>query len=280
MTDLEKYSELLALTQLFLFQEYPPGSKVPLSRDTFSLFPTQLSLTPPESRIFKEPLPPAPLLHSRNRDPHGEKPVKPPTAPPFTEPEKKPPSIPPVQPPKSLEKSAAIPDFLEKKSPSSAECSSLDQKKYAAFFARYYPSFPLRETIPDDAEAKRNKYPRQQRERTVCPAPVWVLTSSTNPEELAFLDKMTQAISSRFIPAALLRKDTWESEEIEVQSPPAYILAEKTSWDQLQQHRRLSLAKTPLLLLEAPSAYLKDSALKAALWKAICQFLASSQRML
>lgn len=280
MTDLEKYSELLALTQLFLLQEYPPGSKATLSRDTFSLFQTQLPATPPQSRVFKEPLQPAPLLYSRNRDPDGGKPVRPPTVPPFTEPEKKLPSIPPVQPPKALEKTAAIPDFLEKKSPSSAECSGLDQKKYAAFFARHYPSFPLRETIPDDAEAKRNKSPRQQRERAPGPALVWVLTSSTNPEELAFLDKMTQAISSRFIPAALLKKDKWESEEIGGQFPPAYILAEKTSWNQLQQHQKVSLEKTPLLLLEAPSAYLKDSALKATLWKAICQFLASSQRTL
>ncbi len=264
----ENYSELVALTKLYLLREHSPKEWKICEDDSFAFFKAQAQKqkkpqaplqTPPQTIVSTPPR----KLEAAPAEPAPKKE----TAPPPTE--KK------VEPEKPQKKSS-LPSFElnPPKEHPTVDCNDVKQ-----ILKKLFPQLTLIPTPPDDREAKKMLLYKQ----TTFEIAILSFDTKTPP----FLTHVANAISQEHSTAKVISAQRVEKEKKwnQLLSLPhlKLIIASDYglySYPELMQHYRevpkqakAYLAKIPLLLLADLSLYLKEPKLKPALWRAICEQL-------
>jgi hypothetical protein len=250
-----------------------------LISDTITLlkdqFEGQALIVTPETRAFfrpkpaaKQPAPPPAL-------------PKPPTPLP---PQKK--ETPQPLPPKQEKKeeppvAARAPIHIEPIKTGSAKAGMDDLR---SLLTRIAPEFHLHANTLDDEQAKLIAHAWEVTSQV---KPVVLLSLDDSPASLQFLEALSNAIHTRLIPSVVIpakqleKEKKWEAlfqaKQLQwILSPPL----SPTEWPLCIKHYTKNpttneerLGGIPLIMLESPSAYAHNPALKADLWKRLCQLL-------
>lgn len=253
------YQELVSLTQLFLFREYPLPKR-------FALLPTK-----EEENETRLPSPP-PISASPQ--------IKSPSPAPST-------PTPLVSAPAVLqEKKEDLKEQAKKweLEPLKEPFSSLEIEEFWTLFPTLFPHIRLSKSIPSDNEARKinTRWLNEQE------AAILILSFGETESSTAFLKKMAQGISERLASARVLSVSRIKEEEWpQIFSSPSLRLIIASDYAlythpplmhhyrEQAQPRKVFLFNKPLLLLSDPSLYIKEPQLKALLWKTICNEFAS-----
>lgn len=300
----ERYTELLALTQLFLLREYSPQAVRLADPTTHAFFqkwktpslqkkemkpitPIRTATIPPD------PPPRPPETPSPNLPDPVPAPTKPDPIPPPTQPE---PTQPPIVHQKPQQAEATVLSSLKTRlEPFSFKLEPLstppafDKREGWQLMQSLFPQFELRETIPSDVLAQKMK--KSWANEQLIP-PVILLSFHNQEPHLTFLKNLAQAISLRLAPARVLsalkleKEQQWET----VLASPGLCLVITSDYElymqphlmryyrEVPQQGKHFLNQVPLLLLSDLALYLKQPQLKALLWRAICNEFAVSHR--
>lgn len=311
----ERYSELIALTQLYMLREYSSDQLLESSASSFQFFKQKLKTHPlPESKplppnsSFEKPslnknTPPPPSTPRAIDRPPPQQSPRPPLVPvqdateklqKASAPVEKAPILPqqaqtldtaPVRPAKNEEKPPSKPSFnLEPLPPP----SPINFQDFREFVKTTAPSCVLHEQIPCDLHAKKMKE-RWKTEKEI--PPVVILSFNEQKDHMALLNNIAKAITLQLAPAKVISGHRLEQEKKweEMLNSPGLRLVIASDYGlyllpDLMKHYKESaksarhfLKTTPLLLLSDISLYLKEPQLKPLLWRAICnEFAAQS----
>ncbi|MBA2368920.1 MAG: hypothetical protein H0V82_07855 [Candidatus Protochlamydia sp.] len=155
------------------------------------------------------------------------------------------------------------------------------ESDFRELFYKFFPHFPLTESIPDDTLAKKKMF-AWSKELEI--PPVLLLSFSEDERQFTFLKNIARAITLHFTPARALsaKKIEWNNllknsalrliiiSDHELYSQPSLM----AHYQEIPQQGKHFLQKTPLLLLSDLNLYLKETQLKPLLWRAICKELA------
>lgn len=303
-TSSEKYAELLALTQLYLFQNYAITDRLLATSSEYLYFreyalSKQRNAKPPENKTVKIPpkanppsvptafiqppsMPTKPLPNPVNIPLKTEKPLVAEKLA-LTLPSKEPQKL-NVEPSTSANEPAPKNDFFtlaQAKPPSPLDLSDL--RKIAI---EKLPGLVLTNEIPNDEKARKRA---RVWEQASTQSDIVILTFDELNEHQTFLAKVGKALepfdfSVQIIPAAKLSDADCQNlihstklklilaNESGIKSFPKLI--KELRQDPQQNHH--FLGNNPVFLLSDISSYLNDSALKLSLWKAIKKLLSIS----
>lgn len=178
-------------------------------------------------------------------------------------------------------KPAAIQAKEEEPQPLPTDFSSLRE-----LLQKIAPGFPILDTIPSDAVAKKISTRWKTKNQTV---PISILSFQEPPAQRALLEQIAKALDVYFGPARLVQAESIEKEKqwetfLSVPELKMMIICDYSLWQMghlMQFYKEIPAAATrtlgsvPLFLLPDLSLYLKDPLLKRSLWKALCQKLSS-----
>lgn len=269
----ESYLELLHLTQLFLLREHPLTELKTVDSTLFSLLRTKKTEAPPLQTPPKQPISIAPSLPSPM--------LKSTVSPPPIVPKIQKPSNHPLEPPQEKKQEKQLPlkdnsSFALENKPASP--AYFDHSGWKKLCSTLFPTWLIRETIPDDSLAKKNKNIWLKEQEI---SPVMILSFNDNEQHMTFLKNVARAISLYYMPAHALsakkmeQENTWENF---LNSPHLKLIIASDSDFYLnpklvslhRQDNRHFLKHVPLFFLSDPSLYLKEPQLKSLLWRAIC----------
>lgn len=295
MNTIEKHKKLLHSLRAYLIQEYPKDKWITTDKDTYDYFAQQAfksaqkakttttSTVPtaqaaPQARPVPAalPTPKAEQAPTTVTDPVH---LPAPTAQPLPE-QVKPISPPPTDPTPRLKTHLEQKQVLRETLPPIAPT---DFTEMLAFFKEKLPSIPLSDAIPDDSEAiaftLRWKAPATQ---------VLLLSFSNLPKEQQFLANVAQAIDQRLASAKIVSAFKVEEEKgwgellnastlrlVISSNNSLHTLPELMKYYREESTGKHTLGRAPLFLLADLSLYIEQPALKASLWKALCQCLGS-----
>lgn len=200
---------------------------------------TKLHLLNSRGHVPKETVSPV-----KNQQPSISK-LAPPAAPPVAKP-----MIQEVPPP-PLETPPIKQEILEPKR------TEIPFNETKAELVRLFPKMKVVEAIPPDTRAQA--YAKQWQQ----PPQVILFIPHGSQQQFDFIDKVREAIVSRFCPARCLQ-GTWD-EGISVASLKLVIATDASIKEKL--------GSTPLIILRDVSAAMKDPVLKKELWKQISDIL-------
>jgi hypothetical protein len=268
----KQFSELLALTQLFLLREHKQTEMCMLEKTAFL---DAKPILKKGSKPLTQPADIPPALNISTAIPPPQK-VTQATMQPI-----KKPLVPTIE---NVKESAAANPIPEKKSinlePISSAIENQVDLSYMQFFKDHFPQQPLLNTIPIDHQAKKIKDAWKIKHQVL---PVAILSFHAQTQSLAFLKNIAKAIQLFLAPTCVLsgveleKNRQWD----EVLSTPNLRLIIATDYElylqpELMKHYRQDkqlskhfLKSTPLLLLSDLSLYLKKPELKQLLWNAI-----------
>lgn len=269
---LECYTELLALTQMYLLQEYSPTERIFSDPEIFEYFKAtaQRQATP----VSPEALPTEKgTLHLQSRQPTS--PAQPPATP--TIPEQKP-HLAPVE-----KRTPKIPDVTHQKDVSQEKVTS-----------QHILTFAL-ETLPplkpwDLTEIRKLTTERLPHISIVDAIPsfedsnipeVIIFAFDTIPEHLTLLNNIANALNVRGVATQVIdaQKSDWNGI---LHSPKVRLVLAEEKGILANENLRKSYRKNneganisehPLLLLSDVASYLREPALKVTLWKALKEIL-------
>lgn len=281
MNDIKKnYSELLALTQLYLLREHKIKEKIPGNVHTHSYFKnyylTKRKPIPKETSLPKQPIH-TPLTNTTQNNP--TKSLAPIAISQVNKPQIERKIEPTIQ---RNENSILVQNttklVLEVQSPTPISAQTNDFK---SFFKEHFPTLTLNEQVPSDEKAKKIKNAWKKENQI---PPIVILSFNDQPIHLAFLKNIARAISLHIAPASVLSAPKIELEKkwenlltstnlrlIIASDYGLYLLPEGMKYYQSNPlTTKHQLLKTPLLLLSDLSLYLKEPQLKPLLWRTIC----------
>lgn len=296
----ERYHELLALTQVYLFREYSLKGVQAANPETFHFFRKKMASTPslipvpqhkqnqqplqPSASQSAVPLPPAP--RNELSKPPSEK-VLPPQA---AAPVKTAAPLIDVAPPALVENKYPVKSSGSKEvvlTPLPSSSTQRDHREFWQLFQTQFPTTPLSEVVPADTLAKKikNAWLNEQ----MIP-PIIILSFHDGEKHLAFLKNIARAITLRLAPARVIsapkleQEKQWEallsSTGLRLVIASDYGLymqpALMKNYREVPQQAKHYLNNIPLLLLSDLSLYLKEPQLKPLLWRAICNEFASA----
>jgi hypothetical protein len=272
-----EYSELIALTQLFLLREHCLQEYIVTDPTTHHFFKNS-HLIDVKKEITTAPLPSLPLAQS---------PVYP--LPKQVEPMILPQPIEKKAPLSTEIKEIATPKITKEGKSSIASFSlepmaatnCLEKEEYIRFFQKNFPHYSLLEKTPSDQKAQKikNAWHTEQ----LIP-PIILLSFNDQEKHLTFLKNVANAITRHLAPAKVLSGITIEQEKrwesLLKTSELRLIIASDYGLyllPGLMKHYKENartakhfVDQTPLLLLSDLSLYLKEPQLKPLLWRAIC----------
>lgn len=264
----QHYKELVALTQLFLLQEFEFKRKIPVQADIYQDFKKRYSTA---EKVKEAPLPPPIIVKAPPVAPSIPLAEKPKSMP---EPVAKPVNEPPKAKPPEEKKSSAF-----KLEPFST-VESFDYQEMRETIRTQFPQHTVLDQIPSDKQAQHIKKAWQT--EAVIP-PIVLLSFNEQEKQLAFLKNVAQAITRHLAPACVLSGLKIEQEkkwDIFLNNPALrFVIASDYGiylLPGLMHHYKESnqakhfLKNTPLLLLSDVSLYLKQPQLKPLLWRTIC----------
>lgn len=291
MNTIEKHKRLLHSLRAYILQEYPKDKWITTDKNTYDYFAKQALKTTPKAKISSttpapvaRTAPPArptlPVIPTPKAEQNQKpEPVQVPVIQSIPEPTTPTPPTPaePLPRPKTLlEQKQIQPDTLPPIIPT-------DFTEMLAFFKEKLPSIPLSDSIPDDSEAKALTL------RWKAPATQVILISFSNlPKEQQFLANVTQAIDQRLASAKIVSAVKVEEEKgwgellngntlrlVISSNNSLHTLPELMKYYREDSTGKHTLGRVPLFLLADLSLYIDQPALKASLWKALCQCLGS-----
>lgn len=278
----ERFSELLALTQLLLLREHKLTDKCMMEK---TAFPTAKPGSLKISEASKKE------MEKKKIEPVAPSIVPTQTFSTFSEP-KAPVAI-PVQPPVAVpnvminefKNSTAPPRPADKKKsialePLNSSSENHIDLSYMQFFKEHFPQHSLSNTIPSDQKARKTKDAWMIKHQIL---PVVILSFHEQNKSLAFLKNIAKAINLDLAPACVLSGTNLEQNQQwdEFFSTPILRLIIACDYElylqpglmkyysQDKQSSKHLLKQTPLLLLSDLSLYLKKPELKLLLWNAI-----------
>lgn len=250
----ERYSELIALTQVYLLREHSIKDRIVFSQTEYPYFKNRtpqtisspretqqppLTVQPPISA--KQPLPPQQKITvSQTQAPLLK---KPPTSP-----------TPPTEQKKEEPHRSALPP-LEPLKPAFTNASSFNDFKQ--IMKDHFAHIPLREEIPTDEEAQKIN----NRWKTAAQPSVVILAWSDDEKCLAFLQQLASAITRHLAPAKVVMASQLNN------LPPSLqiMITHEKSAALIPEN----LKRTQFLLPDI-QLYFRDSKNKSSLWKALC----------
>lgn len=300
----DSYSELIALTQLFLLREFPIKDELLTDVQTHAFFKKSiLDSTKHQAKSAQTVKQEAKEVHEETT----REPVRPqnvPHSPPLTNslpPSKLP--TPPIESTPLAEKPStptkAIKPETQPSKPATPDVTKAplfnleplpppvipSHQEFKQWMKEHHPHFPLIEKPPSDHLAKKMKNAWQ---KELSLAPIVILAFNEQEKSLVFLKNIAQAITRHFAPAQVLSGLKIEQEkkwDALLKTPELrlviasdyglYLLPDlmKHYKESSHQDSKHYLDKTPLLLLSDLSLYLKEPQLKSLLWRAICNEL-------
>lgn len=291
----EQYTELLALTQLFLLREDSSQTMRYADPSTHAFFqkwgtsPLKQKETQPQVPLRATTLPPNPDPRPPERPspkpdyvptPPKPDPMVPPIQPdPITPPMQPEPTQPPIvqqRPPQAETKASALFKLEPLLTP-----PVFDKRDSWQSMQTLFPQLELREKIPNDTLAQKMKK-SWEKEQSI--PPVILLSFHDAEPHLTFLKNLAQAISLRLAPARVLsalkieKEQQWNtvlaSSDLRLVISSDYGLYLQPHlmrhYREIPQQGKHFLNQVPLLLLSDLALYLKQPQLKALLWRAIC----------
>lgn len=257
---LNQYKELLALTQIYLFQEFSLDKRIYSEKNTVDHF-RELAL---KQQQKQKPLPLQPILAAPPPvSIYQQKPVSPT------------PKMPPVPISKAIEE-IPVPKALPEK-PSSFELQPIDSKAksqvehFKNSVQKYAPNLSIKDSIPEVSIPKQSKKP---------PAVV-ILYSSSAESYLPFLNNIAKAAEAISASTDVLQADWMEQNdqwEIMLKSPHLKLIIIASlnlkNFPKLMHHYKESDSQqffnsTPLLKIPDISLYPENPKLKSVLWNTI-----------
>lgn len=278
----ERYTELLALTQLYLLQEYPNKGSIPVGLDTYNYF-KQLALQQ-KSQNQKAPTiapmpmptkPPSPLPPAPQKTQVPSVPQNTATVPPVPEPQIK---------PATQEKTVASKSENFVLEPISVVTpTELNDVRQAV--TERFPAQKIVDTIPSNDETKKNES-GWHKEMGV--PEVVILSFTEVPSQVIFLQNIAKAIQDRLSTTAqvmsagqLEQEGSWEALlnakgiRLIIASDHALPTVPRLMqyYRELPKHAKYFVGKVPLCLMSDISLYQSEPQLKAPLWKMIQSML-------
>lgn len=289
MTFSEKYAELIALSKLYILQEFSPKDWKNSESEAFQFFKEYAQQNRPQPS-------PTPVIATSpiSNIPQGQSTRMPitPSAPPQIVKQASAPN-PPIQKEKPKAKEikqelagtdntkSNVERTFELQPLPSAEVHDLNDIKQ--ILRERFPSHLILEQIPDDEEAKKISKHWMQAEQ---PVKVIVLTGEMIAANDIVLSNMTNAIHAQLVPATILPAATLSDEkkcEALINSPLQLIIVSTSvlqSLPHLKKHfreeaeqKKQFLGKIPLCLIAETSELTKNPKLKVALWSYLKQIL-------
>jgi hypothetical protein len=300
----ERYRELIAWAQLYLFQNFQEDEKPFVGEEEYRFFrewalqqklankmasagtsPSPAAKPPiyTEERKTVRPAPP-PVIQETPKAPDNvvnrltpdPKPAPIPVAEPKKrEANKKPPAAPSEEKPPFF-----VLDPPSKRSPPDFSALKMTLKEC-------FPELVLLDQVPDDQEAKSKAAQWKEKQQDLTAFQLLFLSGGLPSKQQAFLSRICATLAQYQVRAGLIdaheteRKEGWGS----LLSLPRLRLAVVCSY-QLQQlpgllkhyreeerHARYFFGKIPALLLPDLSVYFKEPSLKATLWKTLQSYL-------
>jgi hypothetical protein len=306
----DRYRELLALMQLFLFREIPLRTLKTVSPSNFAFFqqsqPSTVLSTVKQKKEQVLVMQPPPLIqpHMALKNTRNASPSTEPIAPPETLPSAPPPiqvvSQKPAPLPLLLTDPSSVPNPIEKPitmiektkkltlEPPSSTPLVEDFRQLWTTFKSLFPHVALSESIPSDAKAQQIKKARLKEPEIPV---VLILSFQEEQQQLSFLKTMVQGLSVRLAPTRLVSAPhiQTESEWQQLLTSPhlRLIIASDyglymhrylmSHYQELPQRGKYCLHGIPLLLISDCALYLKEPKLKVLLWRAICTEFNASQ---
>jgi hypothetical protein len=299
----QEASELSALLQLYLEQEFKRDAWITTDRDVYAYFKTQAQTKKTVPPSHSEPAAPPPS-QPKNVQPPPQPPspipkprfdAKPPQPSLQTEPvkqekaekltNKEPAKTAQLSSPNTKEEKKKVEDpvffTLE---PLSSPAAIDDLQDIKTLVKEKNPGLIILEGIPDDAEAKRTRIAWKRQQET---PHVLVLCFNENNEQAKFLHNIANAIQVRFAPTKVIQASSVEKQQgwgtLLNHKELKFIIANDYSlysMPGLMKHYRDNpergerfLGTAKLCLMADSSLYFKDPRLKGVLWKAICTLL-------
>lgn len=272
MPDLKtEFAELVSLCQLYLLREHTPDQRLVSDPKTYHFFQGSIKKEPPKI-VPKKIEPPKPTIINSPPPP-----PPPPTSRPTEIP--KPAPLPPPKPEIAAPLKAPAPFFALE--PFNA-ATTVDLEEYKNLIKTLFPNFPIRNDIPSDQKAKAIKNGwRLDKEIP----PILIISVNDQDKHLAFLKNVAQAITLHIAPAKVISGPAIEKEKKwdEIVNTPGLRLIISNDYglyllpglmlfyNEDAKEKKHYIKQTPLLLLSDVSLYLKEPALKAALWQMICK---------
>jgi hypothetical protein len=283
----EGYLELIALTQLYLLQEYSRKEWITSNAEDFAYFRQQAkskqSLPQLQKQIIQNAIESAPktqlptpaklsLPAKEIIEPNKSTPLnldKQKSSPALKSAEETTPQIPIVQTNFDLSPMKLI--------------DEMDLNDIRRFFSEKFPNQIILEKIPDDSEAKKIQNAWKQQKTN--PHAV-ILLFNEGVTSQAFLSNVCNAIQLHLAPAQMIlankieQQNGWEAllQTSEIRLVIANMHSLQAMPHLSKHYRELPkdekrLGKIPLLLLPDISSYFSEPKLKASLWRSLCNIL-------
>lgn len=289
----DEFSELAALTQLHLLQEFSWRDWKNADPQTFSYFkhyaqqlranaatpsnspPANAVMTPQQpSKSVVEMPPPQPMKHvPAASPPPPQKSINPSSLPKTSGPK---------EPPKTVSPKAESQSVFELQPlPPSNPLDFSDLKK---LMQSHFPSHPIIEQVPSDDEAKKINNAWQQPSGFLAAV---IVAGDSVAAHYDLLSNIANAIQTRFVPAQVISHSKLHQEadcDALVRSPSLRVIVISSptllSLPHLMKHYRDEpqsgkkfLGTTPLCLMADPAECLKNPQLKVTLWNTLKQIL-------
>jgi len=243
----EQYTELAALTQLHLLQEYPQGFRLPTSFDTCQFFREQakaMKPSAPKIAVVPQTVNPMPEI---NLPPPPKK----------VAPKKKKPA-----PPREKKREPEAIKLTGHKEVSKDSYGDIAKNVQKAF-----PRIKLIEKIPDDKNAQRIK--NSWKEGIDAPQFVIIGSDATSPKEKTFLHHVAHALRRHNVTAKVIDDSN---------------IDDFGGWDALSEHDNVQFfVGTPVskgdkstVTMEPVATYLKEPLRKSDLWSALTKAMGHS----
>lgn len=175
--------------------------------------------------------------------------------------------------------------FTSRDAPAPVVKQEAPQADWAEKLKKVAPTFKLRETVLNDADAKNIGTLWKEHIQDI---QVAIIAFSERDQELQFLQNVAKAISTHLAPAQVISGTRFEKEkkwDLLISMNLKLILApDLSAWKgtDLATHYRLntttqkeSLETTPLIIFNPISSYLQNPASKKELWTTICSLVSS-----
>jgi len=276
----EQYAELAALCQLYLFQEFHNGDRIPSNIDVYHFFRHEAQVrgirsynirrhTPSRSSpssVAVMPTPPSVQITSETNSEN--------TPPPATEPS-------PSQQDKNNKASEKPPPFNKTRLFKLSKPKSLSQDNFEdikAMIQKLGPKRKILDNIPDDAEALRIK--EAWRKGGEVPS---VMIIDSEAQYQTFLHHIAKAVALQGFSAKVIaateieRYGCWKKlfnhPEVALIVISEDSMKEIPDLSDLWNQSKQTLGTKPVLLLSDIATYFSQPRLKATLWSQLCQRL-------
>lgn len=273
----ERYAELVALTQLYLLQEFSLTERVTAGTEGYAYFKEyamqkkgqSVSKPVPVSQPVRQIVQEAPKLLTEPV-PQADEPIPQQQATSF--PKEKTASVKPKSASKTFE-----PELTARE-------TEIDLEDIRKIVQERYPGQKIVKEIPSDAEAKAIN--EAWKSETIIPE-VMILSFEESPLQYAFLQNIAKAITMFYTPAAVIRAEKLAQEkgwEKVLQTKNLKLIISTghnvhgspelhKHYKEAQKQAKHFLGSVPLFLLSDIAHYFKNPQLKVTLWKDLCEIL-------